>query len=130
MNDISQPQPRPQTPAVWYWQIVYCYVWASMFLMLDFVGILMLATADTTTSEIEPSELKLAGIVITVICTSLVLLFGSVPFGPKRPWNWVCHLILICIGLTICYCIPFCIPLLIFWVKPETRAFFNMRVTR
>jgi hypothetical protein len=53
-------------------------------------------------------------------------MFGAAPFLPKRRWVWIYDLVLICLSFTGC-CIAFGIPLLIFWLKPETKAFFNMQ---
>jgi len=46
--------------------------------------------------------------------------------APRRKWGWVYALVVICLGLTSCCTMPACIPLLIFWLKPETKAYYNM----
>jgi hypothetical protein len=38
---------------------------------------------------------------------------------------WVYDLVVICVGMTSFCCMPVCIPLLIFWIKPEVRAYFG-----
>jgi hypothetical protein len=47
------------------------------------------------------------------------------PFLPDRPWKWVYGLILIIMGMPSCCYLPVTIPLLIFWVQPETREYFR-----
>ena len=45
-------------------------------------------------------------------------------FLPKRPWAWVYHLVMICLGMTGCTIVA-SIPLIIFWIKPEVKQYFN-----
>ena len=44
---------------------------------------------------------------------------------PRRPWVWVYDIVLIAIGLTSCLTLPLALPLLIFWLKPEPKAWFG-----
>lgn len=69
----------------------------------------------------------------TELWQTAVLAVGGLSFGgfyaiaamiPRRPWRWTVGLVAICLGLTGCTA-PFAIPLLIFWVKPETKAAFG-----
>ncbi|MGB7159266.1 MAG: hypothetical protein WBD40_14450 [Tepidisphaeraceae bacterium] len=55
----------------------------------------------------------------------LAAVFGVAPFLPRRPWVWIYDLVLICLGLTSICCMPATIPLLIFWLKPEAKAWFG-----
>ncbi len=58
------------------------------------------------------------GLPLTIACALPFLL-------PAKPWVWVYNLIIICLGLTSCCFLPATIPLLIHWIKPETKAWFN-----
>ena len=51
--------------------------------------------------------------------------FAAPLFMPREKWVWIFDLVLICFGFTTCCLIPACIPLLIFWLKPEAKAWFN-----
>ena len=42
----------------------------------------------------------------------------------RRPWLWTYSLVVIALGVSSCF-LPFCIPMLIFWVKRETKSYFN-----
>jgi hypothetical protein len=61
------------------------------------------------------------------------LLIGLALFGAcllplilrPRPWLWTYNLVVICVGMTSACFLPFCIPLLIFWLKPEVKAHFG-----
>jgi hypothetical protein len=38
---------------------------------------------------------------------------------------WVYDIVLICLGMTSVCCMPVTIPLLIFWIKPDAKAWFG-----
>jgi hypothetical protein len=54
----------------------------------------------------------------------LAAAFVAALFLPRKRWAWVCHMVLICLGLTGCF-FPASLPLLLFFIKPETQAYFN-----
>ena len=54
-----------------------------------------------------------------------LIAYAAAPFLPPAPWAWTYHLVLIAVGLTSACCMPIAIPLLIFWLKPETKAYFG-----
>jgi hypothetical protein len=43
---------------------------------------------------------------------------------PYKPWGWTVGLLVIGAGLASCM-VLFAIPLLVFWLKPETKAAFG-----
>ena len=67
-----------------------------------------------------------------VFLVLIFLVFGSVFltsfFLPRKPWVWVYNMVLICIGFTSACCLPAAIPLLIYWLKPEAKAYFGRPV--
>lgn len=65
--------------------------------------------------------------VMAVALVSLVLFVASIApfFLIPRPWVWIFDLVLICMGMTSVCFLPMCIPLLIHWLKPETKAWFG-----
>jgi hypothetical protein len=44
-----------------------------------------------------------------------------------QPWLWTYDLVIICLGMTSACFLPACIPLLIFWLKPETKHYFGRK---
>lgn len=46
-------------------------------------------------------------------------------FIPRKSWAWTYHIVLICLGLSSACFIPICVPLLVFWLRPETKAYFG-----
>ena len=55
----------------------------------------------------------------------LAIPYAAAPLLPKRPWTWILGIVLIGLGLTSCLTLPFCIPLLLYWFKPENQIFFG-----
>ena len=46
-------------------------------------------------------------------------------FLPKKPWVWVYGIVAVCVGLPNCCFLPLSIPVLIFWLRPETKQYFG-----
>ena len=62
--------------------------------------------------------LLLIGLPLAVAC---VLPF----FLPRKPWVWIYDLVIICIGMGSCCILPASVALLIYWIKPEAKAWFG-----
>jgi hypothetical protein len=69
--------------------------------------------------------LKIQFAVLLVIGVPLAALFGIAPLLPKRRAAWIYGFVTIGIGMTSACCLPATIPLLLFWIKPETKQFFG-----
>lgn len=58
------------------------------------------------------------------------ILFGIgmiiLPFLPKTPKMWQGHLLNIALGLTSCCLTPFCLYLMLRWLKPDVRQMFGI----
>ncbi|CAN5756878.1 hypothetical protein BH23PLA1_BH23PLA1_10060 [soil metagenome] len=120
------PRPPGTSPQVWTWFVVYCVVMCLFALLSVGLGVLVLMLPQLDPqADIEPEMAMIMGGAYIVIGLILVLPYLIAPFLPKRPWVWVFDLVLICLGFTNCCTIPACIPLLIYWIKPETREFFG-----
>jgi hypothetical protein len=80
----------------------------------------------------DPGELEMDRAVARLVATAF-LVFGLalagaflLPFvvAPK-PWVWVYGIVLICLGMTSACILPFAIPLLIFWIKDQTKGYYR-----
>jgi hypothetical protein len=56
---------------------------------------------------------------------ALAVVFAVALFLPRRRWNWIVGIVIIALGMTSCCFAPFLIPLIVYWVKPETKAYFG-----
>ncbi len=73
----------------------------------------------------EPWEIALTGGLLLGLGALFLALYVAGFFLPRRPWAWIAHLVLIAFGLTSCCTMPAAIPLLVFWLKPDLRAWFG-----
>src|SRR5262245_22541688 len=65
------------------------------------------------------------GLTFLVMGAGLAAVYIAAMLLPPMPWLWTYNLVLICLGMgSACY-LPICIPLLIFWLKPENKAYFG-----
>jgi hypothetical protein len=72
-----------------------------------------------------PTEAKVVGALLTCV-SGAFLAASAAPFLlPARPWVWIYDLVVICLGMTSACFLPATIPLLIFWIKPEVKAYFG-----
>jgi hypothetical protein len=82
---------------------------------------------DPTWVEEEAMLLWIEGILFIGLGIPLMVVFAIAPFLPKKPWVWIYGIVLIGLGMTSVCCLPATIPLLIFWIKPETQQFFGRK---
>jgi hypothetical protein len=122
----TQPNPNTGTPSVWIWFIVYCCLVALVGAFYVLIGVIAIVSPSTDPNVSRESSL-IGGLFFVIFYGLIGAVFGAAPFLPKQPWVWIYDLVLICLSLPVCCCTPFAIPLLIFWLKPETKAFFNMQ---
>lgn len=111
-----------EQPPVWLWYRVYA---VFMALVYGGLALLILGVLIATGGQGVKDEDMIALVVTGVFCLPFALAYVVAPFLPRAPWAWIYHLALIGLGLTSVCCMPATIPLLIFWLKPETKLFFG-----
>ena len=114
---------NPATPPVYKWFVAYCILMALAYLATAVMGIVFMFTEPDP--EMSAAEAKLMGTVILALGLVFFIPYALAPFLSRKSWVWVFGLVLICIGLSSACCLPACIPLLIFWLKPEMKAFYG-----
>jgi hypothetical protein len=118
------PQTHSEQPAAVTWFKVY-----SGFLCLLYLGV---AAMSLFFFLMDPVELEMSALGARLIGVFLLgmglVLFAAcllpLLFHP-RPWLWTYDLVIICLGMTSACFLPVCIPLLIYWLKPQTKRFFS-----
>jgi uncharacterized membrane protein len=131
----SEPSNNPASPAVLAWYKAFCFAMALTNGLLIVLGLFMMISPavfrefmNTSGSSMESVDqamnMVLGGVyVILGLFCAIVYLAGA--FLPARPWAWVVGIVLIALSFTSCCCIPFSIPLLIYWIKPEAKSYFH-----
>lgn len=114
---------NPATPSVYTWFVVYCILMALLYLTAAVMGIAFMFIEPDR--DMSAAEAKVMGAVFLIVGLVFFVPYALAPFLPRKSWVWVFGLVLICIGLTSACCLPVCIPLLIFWLKPEVKEFYG-----
>lgn len=103
-------------PAVVIWFKIYCAVMVLIYAFSALVLVLMGFLGD-------------GGLVfyllLGALCAGLGIVSGLPILLPARPWVWVYGLVMIGLGMTSACLLPVCIPLLIFWIRPEVRRHYG-----
>jgi hypothetical protein len=113
-------------PRVVFWQRVYCGVMGAVYLAIVVGSLLAAAFHDSLAdADTSPREVIFGSLVIGGLSAIFAAVFLAGLFVPRRRWAWVYHLVLMGIGMTSCACLPFVVPLLVFWLRPEVQAYYG-----
>lgn len=112
-----------EKPAVIIWYKVYMGLMA-LFSLTPLAAGIFLFVGPVTTADMDGMAPEILGIVYIVIGVVFMIPIFAAFFLPRKPWVWVYHLVMICLGLPSCM-VVFCVPLLIFWLKPEVKTYFG-----
>lgn len=113
----------PVQPTVVTWFKVYGWFMVAYSLAVAAISLIF---------YLMPPEKLEMGRVEAIVVGSIFLgmgLFYAIAHLPPlisgpRPWAWVYSLVVICLGLGSCALVA-SIPLLIFWLKPEVKAYYG-----
>lgn len=114
-------------PRVIGWYRAYCIALALANVVLAAVGWWMYRDREQLRSDVfEPAVIGQVG-VLTIVTGALFVVLNLLMMSlPRRPWAWVAHLINILVPIGLCCPIVVCLPLLIYWLKPEVKAYFGV----
>lgn len=112
------------TPGAVTWFRVYAVLFTLMYLGVVVLGVLFVILGEAYL-EMPSQEALLVGGIMAVMSVPFALAYIASFFLPRKPWVWVYDLVLIAVGLTSCLTMPFAIPLLIYWLKADVKAWFG-----
>lgn len=122
-QNVNMPINSAGKPGVITWFYVYCWILVVMYFLVMLMSLVFFFVSPEEL-EMPAQEALVAGITFSV-SGGIFVIAGLLPLVlPYRPWLWVYDLVLICLGMTSCCFWPICIPLLIFWFKPEVKQYF------
>ena len=105
-------------PRVVIWFKVYSAILSLIYFFTFIISpFLLLSNED---------DLIIMGFVFLILSIPLLLICILPIFLPRKPWVWIYSLVIIGLGMTGC-CFPVCIPLLIFWIKPEVKKYYGYK---
>lgn len=122
-----EPPPSQRgRPAVITWFRVYAAT--TLALYIGFFVLWQFLTPSGPNEVHRELHPTLAGALTVAVLGFFVLGFAAIfavgVFVPFKPWGWTVGLIAICLGLSSCTVVA-AVPLLIFWLKPQTKAAFG-----
>jgi hypothetical protein len=106
------------------WYRVYLGVLAGLYLLVSLGGI-GVAYLQPASQGSDPMEMFIMGIIYAVMGAVFFIAHIIALSLPVKPYNWIVGIVFIALGMTSCCTWPATIPLLIIWIKPETRKFFG-----
>lgn len=104
------------------WYRVYCGVLFALYAAVAVLGIVMVFASQGMTGQ-EAQDAIVMGAVYGIMGVVFAIAFGVALLLPRKPFNWIVGIVMIAFGLTSCCFLPATVPLLIFWLKPETKAY-------
>lgn len=110
---------EPSPPPVWRGYLAYSVGLATFLFLSTLAGVVVLAL------ELVSEEALLGVAAGVLIAFPLICLYGAVPFLPRAPWAWTYGLVVILLGLPCGCWVVVSVPLLVHWLRPETRAWFG-----
>lgn len=117
---------KPTAPPVYMWYKVYCIAMVVMFLFVVGAGLFFLLGGSFIAKNAEDrTTFMILGPIYIIMGLVLLAPFAVAPFLSPTPWVWIYGLVLICLGMTSSCCLPACIPLLIYWIKPDVKKYFG-----
>jgi len=93
--------------------------------MLQFPELFIDSTASVNANvPSSPDEAYLQGMIYVILGAVFLGAFAVSFLLGRGKFAWTYNLVLICIGLTSCCCLPSNIPLLIFWIRNDCRQWY------
>jgi MFS family permease len=108
-----------------FWYRVYLGVMVALYIAGIGLGVFLIYFSQFEPNAEKEMETFIAGIAYSVIAVPFAIAFAIALFLPRKPWNWVVGIVYIALGMTSCCFLPATVPLLIYWLKPETKAYFG-----
>jgi hypothetical protein len=108
-----------------FWYRIYCAVMLLVYLAGAGLGVFIVMFSGEAGSAGEQEEAFIIGMVYLIIAPIFALIYVVALLLPRKPFNWIVGIIMIAIGMTSCCFLPATIPLLIYWLKPETKTHFG-----
>jgi len=120
----SGPQDNETGRKTFFWYRIYIGAMLALYAAVA-IGGLVFAVMSTSFAGREQEDALMMGIIYGIFGMIFAAVYGVALFLPRKPFNWIVGIVMIAIGLSSCCLLPATVPLIIFWLKPETRAYFG-----
>jgi hypothetical protein len=109
-----------------FWYRIFCSIVVIPGIVIAIIG--FVAIIGSFGENVEDANSAFAGGIMFMLVGGVPALFYF--FGvvlPAKPFHWFYGIFLLILGILSCGLAPLAIPLLIFWFKPETQAYFERK---
>jgi hypothetical protein len=106
---------------VFFWFRVYCSAAAAYFALVAVYAGYPLTAYSTWDKQFQPLYPLI--VAAAVVYGAFAVVHAGAAVLPGNRYSWGFGIAVIIFGVTTCLFLPACIPLLIYWLKPETKAF-------
>src|SRR5574341_1475775 len=119
------PRYSPQPPVV-FWYRMFCSALTALYIVVAIAGVAVVLYRKELVEDDTPEEFWLFyGIFLIVLGVVLLAVYAFGAAMPAKPWTWVYGIVVIALTMTSCCCVPAAVPVLIYWIKPETQSYFG-----
>jgi hypothetical protein len=112
-------------PSVVLWARLYAIAFAIMYLLCVVGGVALMVLVESVPGA-RGDEALLQGGILTVVGLPLMVISAIAAFAPRAKWGWILNVAVMGIGCTSCLCLPFAAILIVYWIKPEVKAWYGM----
>lgn len=133
-DKFSLPNPAYQMPLsadiktgsrTYFWYRMYCAALSVLYVSIAVIGVV--AMIGSYGNVEKPQDAFTGGVFLLILGAVLAAIFlAGIILSPK-PASWILGIVLIALGMTSVCFLPFTLPLLFFWLKPETQTYFGRR---
>jgi MFS family permease len=121
-----EASPQEMTrPGVVVWARIYAVAFALLYLAATVGGAFLMGMAGDLHGR-EADDLMNEGAILAVLSPVFMGFSVVVAAAPRKKWGWIVNVVLMGLSGTSCMCMPMAIPLLVFWLKPETKRWYGM----
>ncbi len=117
------PMAERGRPAIITWFRVYAGATVVLY-VIAFLALCQFLTPAVPVEGYPTVAESTTVLVLGLLVVAFSGLFAVAALVPYKPWGWTVGLIAICLGLSSCTAVA-AIPLLIYWMKPATKAAFG-----
>ena len=125
MNGETTATPVGNTPPpVLFWFKFYTGAMMALYALCVLASPVLFVLATQMRGD-EKVGAVVYGVILLAVGLPLAVACALPFFLPRKPWVWVYNLVIICVGMTSCCILPASVALLIYWIKPDVKLWFN-----
>lgn len=128
--DPKYASPLARRPGVVVWFRAYCVFMILLYLLVAGLGVVFLLVPEdllASDPDMTPAQARFVGTLFMIISLPFAMFYLACVFMPPNKAGWIMGIVAIALGLTSACTLPMTIPLLIFWIKDETRVYYKMK---